>query len=299
MSAVALWELLLTGLMRGGFYALMAVGLSLVFGVMNVPQFAHGEFYMIGAYAAFFAFARFGLPPLAAIAIGAAAGFLAGALVERTLLRALYRRSRGDWVLNSFLLTVGLSFVLSNGAQAIWGANYLGTSGYWSGSVQLGTTMAIALDRVASLGISLAAVGLFWLFLERTDMGRAIRAVAADETGAMLVGIDPGRVRSLAFALSTMLAALAGASLLSLNPANPAMGASALYKSWYVVILSGLGSAGGAIPGGVLIGVLETASYYFLGAGWQDAASLLALILILLLRPSGLFGGDVKGIWER
>jgi branched-chain amino acid transport system permease protein len=298
MESVGIWELVAAGLMRGGFYALMAIGLSLVFGVLNVPQFAHGEFTMLGAYAAFFGFVRFGLPPLGAIAAAGVLGFLAGAVIEKTLFGALYRRSRDEWVLNSFLLTVGISFVLRNGAQAVWGANYLGVPAYWPGALGLGG-MSISTDRVASLVIALLAAGLFWLFLSRTATGRAIRAVAQDETGAVLVGIDPARIRLLAFSLSTMLAAVAGASLLSLNPAHPAMGGTALYKSWYVVILSGLGSVGGAIPGGLLIGLLETLSYYFLGAGWQEAGSLAAIILVLLVRPSGLFGGPVKGIWER
>ena len=299
MSGAALWDLVLTGVLRGGFYALMAVGLSLVFGVMNVPQFAHGEFYMLGAYVAYFVFHSLGLNPVVAIASAAAAGFMAGAVIEWAAVRPLRRRAGEEWVLNAFLLTVGISFVLQNGALALWGPNYRGITRYWPGSVRLAATLSVSIDRVASFGIALAAIGGFWLFLGRTRLGRAIRAVAADETGAMLVGIDPDRIRTLTFALSSMLAAVAGAALLSLNPAHPSMGAEALYKSWYVVILSGLGNVGGAIPGGFLIGVLETFSYYLFGSGWHDVASLTVLIVILVVRPGGLFGGEVKGIWER
>lgn len=299
MDPIALWELLITGLMRGGLYALMAVGLSLVFGVMNIPQFAHGEFYMLGAYAGYFSFHTLGLDPILAICFAALVGFMAGALVERTVFYPLRRRDRDHWILNTFLLTVGLSFVMQNGAQSLWGSNYLGVAHYWPGSFRLGTTMAISLDRIVSFVIALTAIGSFWLFLGWTNTGRAIRAVAQDETGAMLVGIDLDWIRNLSFALSTMLAAIAGASLLSLNPAYPTMGSEALYKSWFVVILSGLGNVGAAIPGGFLIGIIETLSYYLLGAGWQDVVSLSLLILILLLRPGGLFGSEVKGIWER
>jgi branched-chain amino acid transport system permease protein len=201
--------------------------------------------------------------------------------------------------MNSFLLTVGISFVLRNGALALWGPNYRGITRYWSGSFRFATTMSISLDRAAAFAIAVAAIAGFRLLLARTRLGRAIRAVAQDETGAMLAGIDPDRIRTAAFALSTMLAALAGASLLSLNPAHPGMGTEALYKSWYVVIVSGLGNVGGAIPGGLLIGVLETASYYLFGSGWQEVASIAVLILVLLVRPGGLFGTGVKGIWER
>lgn len=299
MDGGPLWELLLTGVMRGGLYALMAVGLSLVFGVMNIPQFAHGEFYMLGAYIAYFVFQGGHWPAALAIPLAAAAGFLVGALIERALFLPLRRRSKDQWTLNSFLLTVGLSFVLQNGALALWGANYRGVARYWSGSLSFGTTMSISMDRVVGFGIAMVSIAFFWLFLARTRTGRAIRAVAEDETGAQLVGINLDRIQSLTFALSTMLAALAGASLLSINPAHPSMGSEALYKSWYVVILSGLGNVGGAIPGGFLLGILETLSYYVFGSGWQDVISLSVLIVILLVKPGGLFGSEVKGIWER
>lgn len=299
MEPFGWWELLVTGLLRGGLYALMAIGLSLVFGVMNIPQFAHGEFYMLGAYVSYYLFQALGLNPLLAIAGAGAVGFLTGAVIERGVFYPLRRRTQEQWIMNSFLLTVGLSFVLQNGALALWGANYRGITQYWQGSLRVGTSMAIPMDRIISFVIALSTITAFWLFLGRTNLGRAIRAVAQDETGAMLVGIDLDRIRTITFALSTMLAAVAGASLLSLNPAHPAMGTAALYKSWCVVILSGLGNVGAAIPGGFLIGILETTSYYAFGAGWQDATSILAIILILMLRPSGLFASRVRGFWER
>ena len=299
MDGWGLWDLFMTGLLRGGLYALMALGLSLVFGVMNIPQFAHGEFYMLGAYFAYFAFSTLGSNPLLAILLAGAAGFVAGAVIEKTLFVPLRKRGGADWVMNTFLVTIGLSFILQNGALALWGPNYRGITRYWSGSLQLGTSMSISLDRVVGFGLAVGAILAFWLFLGRTRTGRAIRAVAQDETGAALLGIEPDRIRNLAFAFSTMLAALAGGSLLSINPAYPAMGSEALFKSWVVVILAGLGSIGAAIPGGFLVGVLETFGTYAFGAVWQDCVTISIIILILLFRPSGLFAGQVKGIWER
>jgi len=295
----ALAELLLAGIMRGGIYALMAVGLSLVFGVMNVPQFAHGEFYMLGAYVAYFAFKALGWNPLLAIALAGLAGFAAGALIEKAVFSPLHRRVREHWVLNSFLVTVGLSFVMQNGAQVIWGGNYYGITSYWKTPVRFVTTMGISLDRAMSLAIAAVVIFAFMIFLRSTRIGRAIRAVSQDETGAMLVGIDLDRIRNLTFGLSGMLAATAGASLLSMVPAHPTMGLEPLYKSWYVVILGGLGSVGAAIPAGLIVGTLETFSYYFLGAAWQNVISLSLMILMLLLKPNGIFGSEVKGIWER
>jgi branched-chain amino acid transport system permease protein len=299
MDIPAMWDLFIVGILRGGLYALMAVGLSLVFGVMNIPHFAHGEFYMLGAYAAYFAYAHFGLDPLLAILAGALSGLVAGALAEKSIFYPLRKKTKEAWVMNTFLLTVGLSYALQNAAQAIWGVKFRGITQYWEGSIQVISRVGISIDRAVSFLIAMVVILAFWLFLGRTRTGRAIRAAAQDETGAMLVGIDLDRIQTLTFALSSMLAGIAGAALLSVNPSYPFMGSRPLYRAWYVVILVGLGNVAAAIPGGFIVGMLETASYYFLGAGWQDVASLSILILILLLKPAGLFGSEVKGIWER
>ncbi len=299
MDLQAFWDLFVTGCMRGGLYALMAVGLSLVFGVMNIPQFAHGEFYMLGAYVAYFAFRVAGLNPLLAIAVAGLVGFAAGVLTEKAIFHPLRSRAKEQWVLNTFLVTVGISFALQNGAQALWGGNYFGITRYWENSVHLGTSMAIPLDRVVGFAVALLAILAFWLFLHWTQTGRAIRAVAQDETGAMLVGIPLDRIRALTFGLSTMMTAIAGACLLSMAPAHPTMGLEPLYKSWYVVILGGLGSIGAAIPAGFIVGMFETLSTYTLGAEWQSIISLSLIILILIFRPSGIFASKVKGVWER
>ncbi|HIC88392.1 MAG TPA: branched-chain amino acid ABC transporter permease, partial [Anaerolineae bacterium] len=285
-------------LVRGGLFALMAVGLSLVFGVMNIPHFAHGEFYMLGAYAAFFAYRKWGLYPLLVILIAGLIDFAVGAAVEKSVFYPLRRRSREGWIMNSFLLTVGLSFVLQNGVQAIWGAEYRGVTSYWKGALQIGS-LGISVDRAVAFLIAIVSIVVFWFFLQRTRTGRAIRAVAQDETGAKLMGINIDNVQTLTFALSSMLAGIAGASLLSINPAYPTVGLVPLYVSWYVVILVGLGNVAAAIPGGFIVGLLQTLSSYYLGVGWQDAASLAIIIVILLVRPAGIFGSEVKGVWER
>ena len=292
------WNLLITSLVRGGLFALMAVGLSLVFGVMNIPHFAHGEFYMLGAYAAFFAYRKWGLYPLLVILIAGLIDFAVGAAVEKSVFYPLRRRSREGWIMNSFLLTVGLSFVLQNGVQAIWGAEYRGVTSYWKGALQIGS-LGISVDRAVAFLIAIVSIVVFWFFLQRTRTGRAIRAVAQDETGAKLMGINIDNVQTLTFALSSMLAGIAGASLLSINPAYPTVGLVPLYVSWYVVILVGLGNVAAAIPGGFIVGLLQTLSSYYLGVGWQDAASLAIIIVILLVRPAGIFGSEVKGVWER
>jgi branched-chain amino acid transport system permease protein len=279
-------------------YSLMAVGLSLVFGVMNIPNFAHGEFYMVGAYAAYFAVLA-GLDPVLAILSGAVAGLVLGFLVERSAFYQLRIRSKEQWVMNSFLVTVGLSVFLQNLAQVVLGVKFRGITQYWPGRVEFFSGLSVPADRAVGFLIAMLSVLAFWLFLGKTRTGRAIRAVSQDEVGATLVGIDLNRIHSLTFSLSSMLAAVAGACLLSINPAYPSMGTLPLYKAWYVVILVGLGNVEASILGGLIVGALETVSCFFLGAGWQDVMSLSIIVLILLLKPAGIFGTGVKGVWER
>lgn len=284
-----LWDVLATAILRGGIYALMAVGLSLVFGVMNIANFAHGEFYMMGAYFSYFAYSVFGLGPITSILVAGILAFFLGAIIERGFFHPLRKRSKKNWLMNTFLLTLGISIIMQNTVRMVWGPKYRGVTQFWSGRISLFTSMEVATDRVVGFIIAMTAITLLWYFLNHTRTGRAIRAVSQDETGASLMGVDLNRIHTLTFSLSCMLAAIAGACLLSINPAFPTMGTNPLYKSWFVLILVGMGNIWGSIYGGLIVGLLETVSYYRFGAGWQDVISLVIIILILLLKPSGLF----------
>lgn len=290
--------LLVTGLLRGGLYALMAVGLALVFGVMNICHFAHGEYYVIGAYAAYIAHVTLGLDPVVAILFAAGISFLAGVITDKLLFYPLRRLSKGDWVMNAFLLTAGLSVVLQNGFRLEFGMNYKGITQYWTQSFVL-AGLTIPADRAVAFVIALVAIAAMWFFLHETPTGRAIRAVSQDERGAMLAGIDLNGIQTLTFALGSMLAGLGGASLLSLSPAYPLAGTKPLMASWFVVTISGLGNVEGAIVGGFIVGLFESFAYFYLGQGWEELASLVLLILILLFKPTGLFGTEIKSVWER
>jgi branched-chain amino acid transport system permease protein len=298
MDWTIIQNLLVTGILRGGLFALMAVGLALVFGVMNICHFAHGEYYVLGAYAAYFAYVTYGLNPLLAIIVAALLGFLAGAITERLLFFPLRKRSKGEWVMNAFLLTAGLSVVLQSVYRLVFGNRYYGITQYWDATIHI-FGMTVAADRVMAFVIALLAIAGMWFFLQRTRTGRAIRAVSQDERGAMLVGIDLDRIQTLTFALGSMLAGLGGASLLSLSPAYPMAGNKPLIASWFVVTIAGLGNVQGAIIGGFIVGVFESVSYFYLGQGWQEVASLGLLILILLFKPTGLFGTEIKSVWEK
>jgi len=271
----------------------MALGLSLVFGVMNIPSFAHGEHYMLGAYFTYFAITRFQLPALAAILVAAVLSFAFGMLIERIVFYPLRKRNRSNWLVSTFLVTLGLSFVLQSSARNLWGSNTRGVTSLFEGTTQFGD-FGVSNDRIIGFIIAVATIILFMLFLKFTRYGRAIRAVSMDETGAKLVGINLNRVFTITFALSTMLAGIAGACLLSIIPAKPSMGLNPLYKSWFILILVGMGNIGGCVVGGIIVALLETIAVYTLGMGWQDVISLVVIILILLFKPNGIFGK--KGI---
>jgi len=285
--------LLIGGFLRGGMYVLMAMGLSLVFGVMKVPNFAHGEFYMIGAYFSFFSVAKWGLPPLLGFVVAALGGFVIGAVIGKVVFEPLHNKSKGDWILNSFLVTAGLAFILQNSAQALLGVNFKGVVQLFDGNIPF-AGMNVSFDRLIGFAVAMVAVLAFWLFLKKTKTGNAITAVSEHETGAMLMGIDIKLMHILTFSLSCMLAAIAGAALISINPAFPTMGVQPLAKSWLVVILVGLGNIESTLVGGLMVGLIETFASYYFGTVWQDVICLSIVVAILVLKPSGLFGKTQK-----
>jgi branched-chain amino acid transport system permease protein len=296
----------------GGMWALLAAGLALVFGVMNIPHFAHGESFMVGAYVGYFVFTPISaylqenpngflaaVGPLAGVLAAALVGALLGAGVERLIFAPLRKRSRDGWVMNTFLLTVGLSFVLTYGTTLVLGADFRGIPRYYNVDPIEALGMRIAVDRVFAFGIAIVTIALLTWFMQRTRTGRAIRAVSQDETGAQLVGINLGGIHTLTFALATSMAAMSGAALLFMFQAYPTVGLKPLYLAWYVVMLVGLGNVYGAIIGGFIVALLQTATQQFFGISWELVVPTVVMILILILVPSGIFGSEVKGVQEQ
>lgn len=274
-------------------YVLIALGLALVYGVMRIPNFAHGEYYLIGAYATYFALASFGWPPAIAVLFAAAVGFILGGLIEKLTFAPLRKRNTGDWVTNAFMIGAGIQLIIQNGAQYIFSANYFGVEKLWDGNLEI-AGFNVSYDRLIAFCIAMVTLGAFWLFLKKTRTGISILAVAEDETGAMLMGVDIKRIHTFTYALSCMLAALAGGALLSVTPAYPTMGTAPNLAAWFTVILVGVGNLSAVIVGGFMVGLIEVASTYIVGAAWQNVISLSVIILILLFKPSGLFGRKQK-----
>ncbi|MEI7742198.1 MAG: branched-chain amino acid ABC transporter permease [Chloroflexota bacterium] len=314
LSAVMRPSILVDTLVTGGMWALMAGGLALVFGVMNVPNFAHGEFFMIGSLVAFTVFSpiqdtvlsdpantgvlkMFG--PFPGMILAALVGFVCGVLLEVVLFRPLRKRSRDQWVMNTFLLTAGVSVVLVNGDRLVFGNDYRGISRYWDVHPIVILGQPVSVDRAMVFVIAMAVIAVFALFLQKTRIGRAMRAVSQDETGAQMAGIALNRIFVLTMGLSCGLAALAGGALLFMYPNFPDVGVQPLYLAWYVVILAGLGNVQGAIIGAFIVALLQTLAVTFVGLGWVDVLPTAFIIVILLFKPSGLFGSEVKGVWEQ
>jgi len=292
-------------LVTGAIWALVAAGLALTFGVMGVPNFAQGEFFMVGTLSGYLVYTALsgvqGRPyvPFVTILMALVVGFVLGALVDLAVFSQMRRRIREGWVMNTFVVTVGISVVMINAHQLIWGTDYKGIVAYFNGPPIHVLGVSIALDRVFAISVAAVAIAGLWWLLSYSRIGRAIRAVSQDEPGALMVGINVGRMRTLTFAISSGLAALAGATLLFQFPSFPFVGVKPLYVAWTVVILAGLGNVGGAVVAGFIIALLEANTGFFIGSAWEDVVPFALIVLILAVRPTGLFGRAVRSIWEQ
>lgn len=288
-----LTEVFLQGLVRGSMYALMAVGLSLIFGILGVANFAHGALFMLGTYVMVFVTVSLGLPFVLGIVAAGTALFLVGMLIERSLIETLRKRAGRDWLLDAFVLTIGLMVVLENLALIAFGSKRRGITQLIEGNLTVGEVI-ISYERLFILGMAALFGVLLWAFIKFTSAGKAIRATAQEPEAAQTLGIDINRVYTYTFGLGTALAGSAGALLISIFPAYPTVGLNPIIKGIAVVILGGLGYVPGAIIGGLLLGVIEAYTVFFVSAGWQNVLTAVLVVLILIFRPAGLFS-SAKG----
>jgi branched-chain amino acid transport system permease protein len=281
----ALLQHLVNGLVLGGTYALLGIGLTLIFGLMNLVNFAHGEFYTLGAYLTFATLALSGLNFFAAVAAAIVLGALAGALCERLLLAPL----RGQSIDTTMLVMIGLWIALQNGELLVWGGVAKSIPHpFPTAPLTLGP-VSIAPLLVFVVVSALALIAAAWLLIQRTRLGRAMRATFQDRETAALMGVKIDRIHTVTFAFGSALAAAAGALLGPVFLAYPSMGDLASLKAFSVVILGGLGNLPGATLGGLILGVAEELGAGYVSSGYRDAVGFVIIILVLLLRPSGLF----------
>ena len=307
---------IVNGLIIGIIYGFMALGLTLIFSILGVVSFAHGEFYMIGGMITYFLTAVWfpGMNPVIAISLACLAAFVLGAVFERMFLTPMYEGKVDRPVEYGILVTFGLAFTIQYFVQATAGANPLKAARYFDfprirlpsdadpwliktsrGNMELFDTVSISNPRFTAAVMCIVVFGLLLLFLHRTWQGKGLRAVSQDREAAAIAGINPDRMNMLAFALGGMIAALAGAMLVQAFSWLPQVGAIPAMRSFVILVLGGLGSIPGAFVGGVIVGLFEAAGTGCLpdaqkAASYIPAYGMIILTLTLLLRPTGLFG---------
>ena len=283
-------QLLLNGLVMGVIYALVAMGLSLIFGVLEIVNFAHGEFYMLASMLAYFLTAQWGFDYWATILVVTVVSVAVGYVLFEGLLLAL----RGETFERSILLTMGLSMVLQNGAVFLFTTNpHLLESKLSYQNIVVGD-FRMPVARLYALGLGFAAFAVLYVILHRTRIGKAMRGVAQNRAAADMVGIDARAVSRLAVAIGIGLTGLAGAALAPVYAVHPLMGFNFVFKAFAIVIIGGLGNISGAAIAAVMLGVIESLAGGLLPLALTDAVAFLSMIAVLLLRPQGLFGRGVR-----
>lgn len=287
MSSEVVLSSLVNGILLGGLYALVALGLTLIFGVMKVINFAHGSLMMLAMYATFTLASRFGVDPYVSLLLTVPAGFGLGYAIERSVIAPVLGAAEH----NQLLMTLGLALFLDNFALVLFKADprTLLVS-YSQQTMELGA-LRLNLPRVLAFAGALAITAALALFLKKTDLGKALRAAAEEREGAALVGIPVPRVHAVAFGLGTACVAAAGTMAVPFFYVSPEVGNTFVITAFVVVVLGGLGSFPGAMLGGLLVGVVESLGGLFLHGSLAQIGIFALFILVLLVRPTGLLGG--------
>lgn len=281
---------LIAGLVLGGTYALVAMGLTLQYGISRIMNLAYGETIIFSAFAGFFLFSNFAINPILGLVIVLPAAFAFGYVIYGVMMQPLVRRSAksGTLEVDSILATFGLLFVIQGVMLVAFGSNYTSYNYLNFGVNVLGAN--IAANRLLAFGLAVLIGGTLFLLLTRTRWGTTIRAIAVAPNSAPLVGIDVNRTARFAFALGTMLAASGGVMISMYQTFNASMGVVFTMKALVIVIMGGLGNLMGALVAGLLLGVVETLVATYVDPGLTLAATYLIFLAILLWKPSGLFG---------
>lgn len=288
LTPTIVFQTAVSGLLLGGIYALIALGLTLIFGVMRVINVAHGTFLMVGAYVTYWLFHLYGVNPILSLAVSMPLLFVMGVVLHRFVVAKVVDAPE----LTSLLVTFGISIFLINVVIYFFSSDFRAVP-YLTGSVKL-FAVAFSLPRSIAFGVALAiSIGCFF-FLKKTRLGKALRAVSQQRDVAQICGIDVGRIDMMAFGLGLALAGAGGSLISILFAIFPEMGDNYLLKCFAVVILGGIGSYTGALLGGLLLGVSEAFGALLISAQASEAVAYIILVFVLLVKPSGLVGG----VWE-
>jgi branched-chain amino acid transport system permease protein len=283
-------ELLVNGLLFGAMYGVAAIGLSLIFGTMRIIFLAQGAMIVLAGYGAYWAFALLGVDPYVTMIALLPVSLVVGAAIYQLLFR---RAAAIEDKNTSLLIAVGLMFMLESMMSVAWTPDPRSITTSYTATSFDAWGMPISITRSIGFVVALVATALVTLFLKRTLVGKAVRAVSENMTSSMLVGISPHRVNMVAFAVGIALAGVAGCTLASTYAIDPYFGFLFSLKALIALALGGLGNVGGALAGGLLLGVIESGSSFFI-PGWGDAIGYLVFLLVLMFRPEGLFVRSVK-----
>ncbi len=275
-----------SGVLTGSLYAMIAVGLTIVFGVMRIINLAHGEMVMLGMFGAYWSYTLWGIDPFLSIVIWTPLMFAGGMLVQRFLLQEVIPRGE----LNTLLYTAGLSLLIANLALFLWTGDYRTLNLDYASMPARPLGIAVPIPLAIAFAMAIAITTALYLLLSRTDVGRAMRATAQNAQSAALMGVDVRVINMITFGLGTALAAAAGVLLVPSLYLYPTVGEILIVKCFVIVVLGGLGSVPGAIAGGVLLGVVESLGAVYVSVAYKDAIGFVLFLLVLLLRPAGLFG---------
>lgn len=286
MITSGLIQALLWGVASGCIYILLATGLNIIFGVMKLVNFAHGQLLMIGAYIAFTVTTALGLNAYLAILVAMGAVALLGVGLERFT----FRKVLGTDKLNEIFVSLGLIYVFENAATLLWGNTTRQIPSPLQGLQLSIGQIAINYDRLSAILIVVVILVALLLLLKKTKIGLAMRATSQKISASMLMGVNTEKVYMYTFALGAALAGAAGALYGIIFNFSPTIGALPTIKAFAIIIIGGLGSIPGAVVGGLLYGIAENTAVYFLGGVWQDAVAFALLIIVLVIRPTGIFG---------
>ncbi len=283
-------QALYSGLLTGTYYALVALGLALVFGTMKIINLAHGELVLLAAYVAYTAESQWSLNPLAAIPFA-----MVVVSVVAIAVYLLIDRIKKDRELNSLILTFGIGIILTNFVLLVWSADIRSTTTPWfQQAVVFGDLLFSSRSEILFFLISVALVGATWWWLSQTWYGRATRAVSSDRKAAMLMGVNPRQTEILSFVVASILATVAGIAIFTGQVIEPSLGHALTVKAFIITVLAGMGSIPGVLLGAILIGVVEALTVTYFSSSLQELTGMVLFLVVLLLRPQGLFGFGVR-----
>jgi branched-chain amino acid transport system permease protein len=286
MSVITLLDAFAGGLLMGGIYAVIATGLTIIFGILKIVNFAHGEFLMLSMYLSYFACTYLGISPYESIALVVPVMFVVGIVCHLYLIKPVLAAPEHI----QFLLTFALLLAFQNGALLFWTGDWRSLSTPLVFEIVKFGGLYLQYSMVIAFLSSLVITILLLVFLNRTDYGKAIRACSEEREGALIVGLNVNRLFYLTFGIGTSMAAIAGCLILPFFPVSPTLGLSFTLQCFVIVVLGGLGSIPGALVGGVIVGVTESMSVLFLPSSLKQLVTYALFIAVVCLKPSGLFG---------